>query len=701
MKRFIALLLSIIFLVPNMYLSVFAADKNIVDQGSCGRSAQYTLYEDGHLSITGTGRIDDYSFYDWNRQYGKEIISIEMADTITEIGPFAFGNCYSLADVEFSAGLKVIDYGAFSECRALETVIIPDGVKEIGHSIFDSCSNLSKLVIPASVTTITGRPLYACNKLKSAGPIGSGCDLEFGWANDIPPYAFAGLHSITEIKLPSTIKTIGEYAFESCEVLETVLLPENLEYLGNAAFMCCYSLKDITIPEKITELERTFKYCTALETVVVPDSVTYMEHTFSECEKLKNVILSENLKAIGPNSFDSCISLENIEIPQGTSLIEENAFKNCFNLKTVSIPVSVNRIFDWAFDGCTGITEVYYSGSRSQWNNMDIATYNDYLLNAQIHCNPSAIPDENSKVYRIKGKNRYATSFAIANETKAIMGVDKFGTIIVASGENFADALAGSYLAKVKGAPILMTSGKDSNIADIKAFVQSNLTTDGTVYILGGTAAVNQQTEDTLKGISGVSVKRLKGKNRYLTNIEILKEAGVTNQDILVATGANFADSLSASAVGRPIMLVDGKKELTQLQKDYLSTLGTNKFYIAGGSGVVSENFESELAEYGAVERIKGANRHETSVAIAEKFFTNPQSALIADAWNFPDGLCGGPLATTMNCPLILTKSGDYNTAKYYMAINGISAGAVLGGAARIDDATVKDIFGVNDIIEK
>ncbi|MBR5806846.1 MAG: cell wall-binding repeat-containing protein [Oscillospiraceae bacterium] len=305
------------------------------------------------------------------------------------------------------------------------------------------------------------------------------------------------------------------------------------------------------------------------------------------------------------------------------------------------------------------------------------------------------------EVIRVKGKTRYETSFAIAKEIKAKMGVDKFDTIIIASGENFADALAGSYLAKVKGAPILMASGKDANIADIKAFVQSNLKSGGMVYILGGTAAVNQKTEDTLKGVSGVSVKRLKGKNRYLTNIEILKEAGVTSEDILVATGANFADSLSASAVGKPILLVNGKGGLSQEQINYLNRLSTDNLYIIGGTGAVGANYETELARYGKVERIKGASRHETSVAIANKFFTNPSSAVVADAWNFPDGLCGGPLAMTMDAPLILTKSGNHNAAKAYVQANGIKNGAVLGGTARIDDATAKDIFRTSEIIVK
>ncbi len=299
---------------------------------------------------------------------------------------------------------------------------------------------------------------------------------------------------------------------------------------------------------------------------------------------------------------------------------------------------------------------------------------------------------------RVKGKTRYETSFAIADETRAKMGVDKFNTVIIASGENFADALAGSYLAKVKGAPILMASGKDNNINNLKAYIQAYLTANGTVYILGGTAAVNQKTEDVLKGVSGINVKRLKGRTRYDTNIEILKEAEVYDEDILVATGITFADSLSASAVGKPILLVDGKKSLTSTQTEYLNSLSTSNLYILGGTGAVGENYESELANYGHVERVKGKSRYETSVAIAEKFFPNPDYATIAYAENFPDGLCGGPLAMTMDAPLILTKTDKQAAAKAYVQANNIKSGAVLGGASLINDKTAKDIFSADKI---
>ena len=76
---------------------------------------------------------------------------------------------------------------------------------------------------------------------------------------------------------------------------------------------------------------------------------------------------------------------------------------------------------------------------------------------------------------------------------------------------------------------------------------------NGTIYILGGTGVVTQRFAESL---GKYSVKRLAGSDRYETNQAILNEAGVSKQDILVCSGKDFADSLSASGTGEPILLV-------------------------------------------------------------------------------------------------------------------------------------------------
>lgn len=290
---------------------------------------------------------------------------------------------------------------------------------------------------------------------------------------------------------------------------------------------------------------------------------------------------------------------------------------------------------------------------------------------------------------RLYGSNRYETSFEIANALKAELKVSKFSHIIVANGTNFADALAGSYLASIKNAPIIMTNGK--NAQDVRNYINNHVKKGGTVYLLGGTAAV---PEGVGCGLGEYHVKRLSGKTRYETNLAILKEAKISSSEILVCTGKSFADSLSASATGKPILLVN--KELSQEQKNYLSSLSGKTFYILGGTSAVSEALEQELTQYGTVERIGGATRAETSVMIAEKFFKSPSSIVLASSGNFPDGLCGGPLAAKKKVPMILTKTGSESAAKAYAQANDIHEGLVLGGNNEklITNKTAGNILG-------
>ena len=130
------------------------------------------------------------------------------------------------------------------------------------------------------------------------------------------------------------------------------------------------------------------------------------------------------------------------------------------------------------------------------------------------------------------------------------------------------------------------------------------------------------------------TVDRVAGATRFETNIEILKKAGVSNEDILVCTAFNFADSLSGSAAKRPILLVGDT--LNDAQRAYLSTLKDNKYYIIGGEAAVKPAVENEISTYGSTKRLAGNTRHETSILIAENFASEAKTAVLAYSYNYP-----------------------------------------------------------------
>ena len=308
------------------------------------------------------------------------------------------------------------------------------------------------------------------------------------------------------------------------------------------------------------------------------------------------------------------------------------------------------------------------------------------------HTEEKAIPrKELNSVYRIYGDTRYETSLKVADDFKEKLGTDKFDTVIIACGTNYADALAGSYLSCILDAPILLTDARQDRLSALQAYIKMNLKDGGKIYMLGGTAVV---PDSAVSGLSGYNTKRLWGKDRYETNIAILKEAAEYSSDseILVCSGMNFPDSLSAAAAGKPILLVRGT--LQDSQKNHLKSLNGPTFDIIGGTGAVSDSIKNELKAYGTTLRIEGSTRFETSVNVAKKFFDSPNAAVLAYGQTFPDGLCGGALAHAIGCPLILAGNGKTQFAEAYAHEKGIHYGAVLGGPTLISDESAESICG-------
>jgi len=296
-------------------------------------------------------------------------------------------------------------------------------------------------------------------------------------------------------------------------------------------------------------------------------------------------------------------------------------------------------------------------------------------------------------LFRIYGDNRFDTSIKLAQAYLAQQGSEKLENVIVASGVNFADALAGSFLAAKKNAPILIV--RDDKIEMVAQFIKENLAEGGRVYILGGTSAVSSAMESALDGLK---VRRLAGNNRYETNLKILEAAEVGDSAILVCTGNNFADSLSASASGKAILLV--KDALTDAQAAFIKENSDNRFYILGGTAAVTSAVEKQLKQYVKPTRLAGGNRHETSTMIASEFFAEPEIAVFAYSKNFPDGLCAGPLAYIMKAPLILTAPGSTAQAEAYIRSTGSELGVVCGGTGLISDKDMLKIY-TNTLNEK
>lgn len=285
---------------------------------------------------------------------------------------------------------------------------------------------------------------------------------------------------------------------------------------------------------------------------------------------------------------------------------------------------------------------------------------------------------------RVYGDTRFTTATKVADQLKTAHGLKLFNNIVVANSDEFADALSATALAVQKKAPILVVN--KNNEAEVKDYIAKNLVTDGTVYIIGGTSAVRESFEKSLKDCK---VVRLGGANRYETNLEVLGELNVGNK-VMVASGLAYADALSASATGNPIMLVG--KSLTAEQKEYVKSLGSKSFYIIGGTSAVSNSVASEFK---GAKRLFGDTRYETGIAIAKEFFKSAKSVYIASGDAFPDGLTGGVLANKEGAPLLLVNENNTVQAADYVKSAGVKKVTAIGGTAAISDKALKSVAGI------
>ena len=217
----------------------FTVKEPVVDSGFCGDNLTWTLEENGTLTISGMGRMQDYSRWIDTPWYSirSQIKSVIIKNGVTSIGNMAFGDCEALTEVTIPDSVIEIGWLAFDSCSSLKGVNIPNSVTYIGGYAFASCSSLTSVTIPDSVHTICKSAFEYCSSLTSVMIPDSVTSIDNG--------AFKGCSALTEIKLPSALRVIQSETFSNCVRLTSVTIPKSATYIGEKAFYYCDSLTDV------------------------------------------------------------------------------------------------------------------------------------------------------------------------------------------------------------------------------------------------------------------------------------------------------------------------------------------------------------------------------------------------------------------------------------------------------------------------
>ena len=338
MKKVISLLLSLTMLLSIVSVVDFSAFAD-VQTGSCGTNVTYSLdTSTGKLTISGTGKMTDYS-----------------------LSPFY--NNTSIKVININYGVTSIGSAVFFCCTSLKSVTIPNSVTSIGHSAFDSCESLTNVTIPASVTTIDDNAFKGCTSLKSVNYSGTKTQWKAITIGSYNSY-------LTSAFIKCTDGIIGNG--------NTVTI-DNLEYKINnddTASLVGYvdSPENLIIPESVTYEGLTFKVtsigssafssafsgCTSLTSITIPSSVTTIgNNAFNGCIKLKKIEITDSVTYIGSKAFDGTAfyntvkNWENGVLYRGNHLISAKS-----DVTKITVKASTFSIAAGAFDNCKSLEKV-------------------------------------------------------------------------------------------------------------------------------------------------------------------------------------------------------------------------------------------------------------------------------------------------------------------------------------------------------
>lgn len=310
---------------------------------------------------------------------------------VTQISYSAFLNCIDLTSVSIPSGITSIDGSMFGQCTKLReirveqsnpryssengclfnkngtelvivpggregTFIVPDNVASIERGAFNACGKLTDISIPSATVSISS-DFSNCSSLKT-----------FSVASDNP--AFSSMDGVLFNKDKSILINYpcgkdGEY-----------VVPSSVNSIADYAFLSCDNLTKLTIPDTVTELNK---------------------RPVGNCGNLKEVVLFCVVEYI--DGFSSCPNLTSFTIPEGVKTIGAYAFSYCAGLEKVSIPLSLERIEYDAFEFCENIMDIYYAGSKEQWDAIDMSDRTAQIFqNAKLHTNQAAPDPTTGKV---------------------------------------------------------------------------------------------------------------------------------------------------------------------------------------------------------------------------------------------------------------------------------------------------------------
>ena len=293
---------------------------------------------------------------------GKQLVILNIPDSITRIGRSVFCHLPSLTKVTIGDEVKSIGWGAFSGCENLTTVIMSDKTEIIEKSVFSGCISLKNINISNNLRFIGNAAFSGCSKIQNISLPESVIEMESG--------IFSGCTSLISIHLPSNIKNIPESFVYGCSNLTTINIPEKVTQIGKNAFYDCKNLANITLPDSIRKIGTWAFFNTKLTQISIPLQTDTIEtNAFrnlklgtvywnaKNCHEPSNTLHYENYGTY------TGAQIHNFYLGDEVECIPSRLLWNNANIHSITIPKSVRHIEAYAFR-CSEINNVRWKSKN-------------------------------------------------------------------------------------------------------------------------------------------------------------------------------------------------------------------------------------------------------------------------------------------------------------------------------------------------
>lgn len=208
--------------------------------------------------------------------------------------------------------------------------------------IFDNLNSLKSLNISGvNIVAYNGSPLPYTGMTRSAAGV-------------LPDYALAGLTSLTDLRLPSSIKVIGKGSLSGSGIT-TLTVPAGVTEIKDYAMMRCASLQSVSMSDKVTSIgTRAFAYCPKLTTINLSASLTEIpEGLFEACGGLRSLNLDDlaSCTEIGPWALAECRGISTLVLPDNAEVLGKCSLYGTASITTLALPAAMAEIHEGAMGG--------------------------------------------------------------------------------------------------------------------------------------------------------------------------------------------------------------------------------------------------------------------------------------------------------------------------------------------------------------